>query len=445
MVCLRDIRCLFATAGLGWVLIASGCGAQAVGEPPEKKAKTVPVKTVVVAEEDVRRTSTQPATVHAYYRAEVRAKVSGYVEKIAADIGDVVEKGDTLAEIDVPEMEKQQQIIEARLARAKAEETRAEAGIALASANVESANAGLVQAQSEFERAEASLAAAEAEFSRTQDLVQRQSLQNRVLDEVRKKRDSELANRNAVNSAIDSARADVTVAKAKRTSAEADLKAAQAETKIAEKQLEEIKVLIGYATLKAPFAGLVTRRTIDPGDLVRESNEVGEGEPLFVVSQVDPVRVRVPIPEVDAASVSRGDTMTLRFPSFSGEEPLTAEVTRLAGDLDPNTRTMLVEAELENTDGKLLPGMFGEATITLSTKVAANMLPARAVRFQESGQPYVYVVGDDETVTIQDVVTGIDNGHSIEILSGVEPGQVVIDAHLKRFTDGQTVRRLPTK
>ena len=415
MVCTRDIRCLFGTAVIGWGLIASGCGAQAVGEPPEKDKKVVPVKTVAVAEEDVRRTSTQPATIHAYYRAEVRAKVSGYVGKIAADIGDVVEKGDTLAEIDVPEMEKQQQIIEARLARAQAEETRAEAGIALATANVESADAKLVQAQSEFERAEASLAAVEAEFSRTEDLVQRQSLQNRVLDEVRKKRDSELANRNAVNSAIDSARADVTVAKAKRTSAEADLKAAQAETKIAEKQLEEIKVLIDYATLKAPFAGLVTHRAIDPGDLVREANEVGEGEPLFVVSHVDPVRVRVPIPEVDAALVSRGDAITLRFPSFPGEEPITAEVTRLAGDLDPNTRTMLVEAELENTEGKLLPGMFGEATITLSTKVAANMLPARAVRFQESGQPYVYVVSDDETVTVQEVVTGMDNGHSIEI------------------------------
>ncbi|WP_166819690.1 efflux RND transporter periplasmic adaptor subunit [Thalassoroseus pseudoceratinae] len=443
MVRFPNCRCLMFAALMSWVTISSGCGAKAVGEPPEKTTKTVPVKTVAVATQDVRRTSTQPATIHGYYRAEIRAKVSGYIAAIHADIGDVVEEGTPLAEIAVPEMQKQLQIIEARLVRAKAEETRATAGIALAKANVESAEAGLVQAQSELKRADASLAAAEAEFSRTQDLVERQSLQNRVLDEVRKRRDSELANRDAVNSAINSARAKVTVSQAELTSAEADLEAAKAETTIAEKQLEEIQVLIDYATLKAPFAGLVTHRAIDPGDLVRESSEVGEGSPLFVVTQVDPVRVRVPVPEVDAAFVNRGDKMTLRFPSFAGEESITAEVSRLAGDLDPNTRTMLVEAELQNPDGKFLPGMFGEATITLSTKVAANMLPARAVRFAETGEAYVYVVGDDQTVSVQEVQTGIDMGHSIEILSGVVAGQMVIDAHLQRFTDGQTVQPLP--
>ncbi len=100
---------------------------------------------------------------------------------------------------------------------------------------------------------------------------------------------------------------------------------------------------------------------------------------------------------------------------------------------------MLVEAELPNPDQKLLPGMFGQATITLTTKVAANMLPARAIRFDESGQAYVYVIGQDETVSIVNVATGLDDGRSIEILAGVTTGQKVIDAHLKRFTAGQQV------
>ena len=100
---------------------------------------------------------------------------------------------------------------------------------------------------------------------------------------------------------------------------------------------------------------------------------------------------------------------------------------------------MLVEAELPNPDGKFLPGMFGSATISLSTQVAANMLPARAVRFDEQGEAYVYLLDENDKVDIVQVTTGIDDGRKIEILSGVEAGQKVIDAHLKRFTTGQKV------
>ena len=421
------------------LLTLSGCmNSDPVAQKTTTK-KAVPVKTVSVVQQDVIRTTTQPATVHPYYRTEVRAKVTGYVKTVKADIGDFVEEGAPLAVIDVPEMEKQRQILDARIRRYQAEEKRAEAGIDLAVANVQSTEARFVKATSELKRAEASLVAAEAEFNRTRDLVESQALEKRMLDEVRKKRDSEIANQEAMAAGINSAKADVVVAKAKQASAQADLQVAQAETAIARRQLEELDVLIAYAILNAPFAGVITQRSVDPGDLVRKGSEVGKGEPLFVISLVGTVRVHIPVPEADAALVSRGDAVTLSFPSFPAEEQVKATVTRLSGDLDPSTRTMLVEAEMKNRDRKLLPGMFGQATITLSTKVAANILPARAIRFDETGRAYVYIVGEDETVSVVQVTTGFDNGNSIEIRSGVQPGQQVIDAHLKRFTTGQKV------
>lgn len=435
-------HCALAAAASWLLFTLAGCSADSSAGKQKQAKQPVPVKTVSVTQQEIERTTTQPATVNAYYRAEVRAKVSGYVQKVQADIGDFVEAGTTLAVIDVPEMQKQRKVVKARITRSESEEQRAKSGIELAKANVQSAEASLVQAKAELKRTEAALAAAKAEFVRTRDLVRRQSLEDRVLDEVRKKRDSELANKDAVTSAIHSAEAQVAVAKAKLSFAKAELQAAEADTTIARGQLEELDVLIGYATLKAPFAGLVTRRSVDPGDLVREGSEVGKGEPLFVVSQVDKVRVHIPVPEVDAAHVSRGDAVRLSFPTFSGEPPMEGTVTRHSSDLDPSTRTMLVEAELPNPDRKLLPGMFGQASITLSTKVAANMLPARALRFEESGQAYVYVVTDDQTVAVVPVQIGLDNGHSIEIVSGLEPGQQVVDAHLKRFTTGQRVAPL---
>jgi RND family efflux transporter MFP subunit len=336
-------------------------------------------------------------------------------------------------------MQKQIQVLEARIGRYEAEELRAQAGIKLAEAGIESAEARLQQAKSSMSGAEASLAAAEAEFGRTSDLVDRQSLQRRMLDEVRKKRDTEVANQSSAESSIVSAEADVIVAQAELASAEANMAAAKSETEVAHKQLEELKVFMDYATLKAPFAGIVTSRSIDLGDLVQQDSQ---DKSLFVVSQIDKVRVQMPVPEAAAALVNPGDAVTLTLPSFSGETAIKTTVTRVSGSLDPSSRTMLVESELENKDNKLIPGMFGQASITLATNVAANMLPARAIRFAESGQAYVYALGDDETVSVIDITTGIDDGSKIEVLSGVSEGQRVIDAHLKRFKDGQKVALL---
>jgi multidrug efflux pump subunit AcrA (membrane-fusion protein) len=104
---------------------------------------------------------------------------------------------------------------------------------------------------------------------------------------------------------------------------------------------------------------------------------------------------------------------------------------------------MLVEAELPNPDGKLLPGMFGQALIKSSQSVASNRLPSRAVRFKEDGEAYVYVVAQDGTVKITPVTTGADDGVTVEIVEGLSSDQRVVDAHLERFAEGQRVLELP--
>ena len=442
--------CRFALAlspAIACLLTLAGCAEPAVTN--SKQPKVVAVKAVIVETKDLPQTTRQPATVLAFNEAKIRAQATGYITKLAADIGDYVQKGDTLAVISVPELEKQSEVMQARVRQSEAKETQANAGVELAKANVESAKAGLEQARSELTGAEATLAASEAEFSRTNDLVNRQSLQRRMLDEVRKKRDSEKANQSSAESMITAAEANILVAEAELAAAEADLVAVKSETVVAKKQLEELQVLVDYATLKAPFTGVVTKRSIDLGDLVQQDAQHGA---LFVVSEIDKVRVQMPVPEAAAAMVNPGDEVKLTFPSFTGESAITAKVTRVSGSLDPSTRTMLVESEIKNDDKKLIPGMFGQATITLDSKLAANMLPARAVRFSETGQAYVYALksgsdaGDeskgDATVSIINVTTGMDDGSSIEILNGVGKGEKVIDAHLKRFTTGQKVALL---
>ncbi|MCA9135598.1 MAG: efflux RND transporter periplasmic adaptor subunit [Planctomycetales bacterium] len=431
-----DSRKLLSLAAL--ITLFAGCRPASSVALKQVPDSPVAVRTVAVAETEVQQTTHQPATVRAYYRSEIRPKASGFVREIKVDIGDVVQAGDELVQIDVPEMLKRREVIQAKIQRLKAEEKRATAEVNLSDAQVRSAVAGLAETESEMNRVDASLAAAQSEFDRTTDLVERGSLQNRMLDEVRQKRDSQRAAKQAVASSIESAKANVTVAEARKAAAEADSEAALAETAIAQRELEELDVMINYATLRAPIAGVVTQRNVEPGDLVGQSDGPSS-EPLFVISQVDKLRVHIPVPESDASRVNVGDEVTLTFPSFSGQEPMKASVTRRSGSLDPSTRTMIVEVELANDDGKLLPGMFGQASISLSAKIAANLLPSRAIRFREDGQAYVYVVGQDETVTVASIETGWDDGSSIEVRSGLLPGQRVVDAHLKRFSDGQKV------
>lgn len=425
-----------------FVLSLAGCSMPAAAEPnaaaETKASKPVAVEIVAVAEQEIRRTSIQPATVHPFYTANIQAKIHGYVKEVRADIGDVVKAGDVLAVIDVPETAKQRQMSLALVDRQKAEALKAQSNIELAKANILAVAAMESETRSKLRQAEATLAAAEAEFRRTADLVQRGSIQPRILDEVRERRDSAEAGQKTVIATIDSAVANVAVAKARLAAAEADLKIAAAETATSEREVEQIDEMIKYATLTAPFSGVVTERNISPGNLVSERSS---DRPLFVLSQLDKVRIHIPVPENDAAFVTRGDSISVTFPSFSDEEAMTVPVTRMTGSLDPSTRTMLVEAEVANPNGKFIPGMFGQATITLSTTLAATVLPARAVRFTETGDAYVYSVAD-EKVTVVPVVTGADDGNTIEIASGLEHGQVVIGAHLQRFTDGQVVRAL---
>ena len=434
------LRPLISYCLIAILVCAVGCDRGRTVKKKTDRQEATLVKLVPVGETEIQRTSTQPATVHPYFRTEIRAKATGFVQDLKVDIGTPVTKGDVLAILAVPEMDKRKDVIEAKIRRFQAEELRFDSAIGLAKAEVESAEALVVEAEAQLGSIEASVSAAEAEFKRTEELVTNGSIEDRVLDEVRKKRDSQRALKQGTLSSIESARAQVVVAKAKLAAAEADVKAASANTQVTKSELEELAELINYATLNAPFDGIVTERNIEPGQLVSQDGH-GSSNPLFVVSQVSKVRVRIPVPESDAPYVNPGDEITLTFPSFASES-VTGTVSRTSGSLDPSTRTMIAECDVENANGKLIPGMFGHASIALTSKTMANTLPSRAIRFDESGNAYVYAVSDSGTVSIANIETGHDDGNTIEVVAGIDPGQQVIDAHIERFADGQKVRPL---
>ncbi len=354
------------------------------------------VKTISPQKTTIRRTSSQPATARAWHEAELFAKVTGYAIKVIAEIGDKVAAGQILMQVDVPELIK------------KYEKQRAELSLLDYKREQFQASVGVVRAE---------LGALQSEYDRVQILIKTKAVTQRVGDETKSRYES---------------------AKARLVVAEAEVKSATSSVMVGRKTLEETEVMMQYASLKAPFAGIVTQRSVDPGDLVRSGiASGGSGEPLFTISKVDVLRVTVPIPERDAVWVKKGDVAEMVFPALSGET-LKNVVARRSGQLDPETRTMAVEVDVPNASNHLLPGMYCKVEIIMQEKLAL-VVPSEAVRFDQTGDvSIVYVVKRDSILHVP-VKTGIDDGHNIEILSGLNGGEHVVTGMLGRLKNGQEV------
>ena len=219
----------------------------------------------------------------------------------------------------------------------------------------------------------------------------------------------------------------------------------RATTEVARRELEELAELLSYAELRAPFVGMITQRHVNPGDLIRNAQTGAnrEGQPLFAVTQVDRVRIRVPVPERDAPLVDVDDEARVTLQAL-GSRAFTGRVARTAGVLDQRTRTLLVEIDVPNPDGKLLPGMFGQATITLEPEAEKIVLPAGVVRYDESGKSYVYAVNASNQIEIVEVVTGWDTGQQIEVTEGLSGSERIVGKILGRLRAGQTVAVEPS-
>jgi HlyD family secretion protein len=433
------LRCFF----IAILASCSGCeqfAASPAKNAAEESANQLPrVELVRPVRKDLIRTTTQPATIHPYYQADIVAKVSGYFRDVNVDIGDEVMEGQPLCTLIIPEMNQQREQAVARQRRIAAELQRAEAAVEVSVAQVSAAEAGIEEACSNVERFEAQLVADRADLDRMQGLVQKQAATIAMLDEARAEHDVSEASKVAAQAAVRSARAKLQIAAAERRAAEAEIATAAARLAESETAIEEIDTMLAYTTLRAPFAGVITSRHIDPGDFVPgRPTAMAEQQPLFHVEQQSRLRVRVAVPERDAAAVDPGDPVVLNCDALPGEA-ITATVSRVARRLDPSTRTMTVEIDLDNQDGRLLPGMFGRATITTQVEAATLVLPASAIRTDSAGAAHVLIVDEAGAVQQVAVTTGADDGKEIQLIAGLSGDEQVIDSFVGSIQVGQQV------
>jgi RND family efflux transporter MFP subunit len=261
-------------------------------------------------------------------------------------------------------------------------------------------DAQLRQADAALSQAKANLDIANLNFARQQDLLQKKVASQQEYDQNR-------TNVDAMKAAVQAAQAN----------------------------MQNLTVMKDFQQLKAPFDGVVTRRNTDVGALISASNG---GQELFRVARTDILRVYVYVPQVYAAFVQDGSTAYLDFAEFPGEK-FQGKVAHIAGAIDPTTRTLETEIEVDNKNGRLFPGSFANVHLSLPLKKAPMVIPVNTLIFRSQGTQ-VAVVGKDGVVHLTNVTIGQDYGTSLEVTNGITPADSIIVNPSDSLADGAKVQ-----
>jgi RND family efflux transporter MFP subunit len=353
---------LVAMAALGFVLLSHTRSSQA-REGVEARARLTaagPKVSVVKAGRSpaARRVEVQ-AEARPYATVTLYAKVSGYLSEIHVDKGDPVKKGDLLARIEAPEIDKQ-----VLAARADAKNKRVNAARAL----------------------------------------------NLVKPGVVSQQDSDLA---------------------------------VASADVAEAQEQALAVQSHYEIMRAPFDGIITARYADPGALLQAATgSVTSAQPLLTISDVDRLRVYGYVDQQDAPFIKVGDPAEIALPQDRPHTSIAGQVARISSELDPKTRMMLVEVDLDNRERKIVAGSFLREILQISVPTLVTVPVAALV--MRGTKPFVAVVSSDGKVSYRPVRIADQDGVTLRLHEGVSEGDLVGLNVGDSLTEGARVQPLPS-
>jgi RND family efflux transporter MFP subunit len=381
---------LFALGG--FLLLAGGVSVgvwakysqqQQVTATAEQARDLVPSVRVATVEASPAAVSvTLPGTTAAFAAANIFARATGYIVKRNVDIGDHVTRGDLLAQLAVPELDDQ----------------------------ISQNEAMLDQLKSALDQAEAS----------------------RRLQQVTWDRDAPLVEKGWVT------RQQGTVDVQNLKGQEAAVAAAKHNVTAQENLVKQLYQNRDYASVVAPFNGVITQRNVDVGSLVQ--GNATSGTFMFEIMQEDVIRVMVYVPQDAAFGVAPGIEAILRVPEIPDRE-FPGKVTRIADALQPGTRTLLTEIDIPNPDGVLTPGIYCAIELRIPRKTPSLSVPADAMIFNRNGMQ-VAVVSDGKA-EIRKVNVKRDLGTRVEVDSGIKAGDQVILNPPVTLVDGSKVQPRP--
>lgn len=350
-----------------------------------------------------------PGDTEAIQAAPIYARVDGYLSKCYVDIGDIVRKGQVLADIDTPEMDQQ-------VLSLISSEEQARANLDNSKEAYQKAEADLRSAAANKSKAITDLQFHSRQLERYKELLSEGAVSAEDLDTRTQNYNAGAANLDAAKAAERSAEASVNSAKAAIHVAEAALSAAVASRK-------QYQATQSFKKVTALFDGVVVRRNVDAGVLISAGGDKSSSL-LFEIAKTDELRVFVYVPEPFVPYVHRGQEASLRFQEFP-KRSFKGVVCNIAGGIDPASRTLQVEIHVPNGKNELLPGMYAHVMFHCPAKIRAVMVPATTLQTRSDGG-FMYVVDSNNVVHMHKIEIGRDLGGQFEISSGIATGDKVV-------------------
>lgn len=415
-----------ATLGLGSLLMHSQAesGEAEHGDSSHDSELQTRVETVHPHAGGMAHTTVQPGSAHSYESADLYAKVSGYLSMQKVDIGSRVKRGELLAQIDVPELTKEYELAKAELEQQLAEVEQMKARVDSAIAEKNAAQAYVAQTEADLQRTEAERDFRDKQYRRIRELHEMRSVEERLVDEKLDQLHAADAAARAARSAVTTAQQQVAAAEARVASAKADLLVSGAKVRVAQAAVGKAQVMVSYTQILSPYDGVITHRNFHPGAFIRSPDQGGM-VPLLVVDRTDLMRIVVQIPDREVPFTQPGDPATIRFDALP-RTPFKGRIARIAESENLDTRTMRVEIDLPNPEGKIRDAMYGRVEIQLEPAHAGVTIPSACFAGDiQDGKALVYVV-ENGTVRTRPVVIGADNGTRAEVVSGLSPSDQVV-------------------
>lgn len=370
-----SVSVVLAGAGL-FGLLPKLTAKEALADNLKALESSVPrVEVIAPASGTTARSLKLPGSVRAREETIVYPRANGYVRSWKVDIGDKVEEGQLLAEIDTPELDQELDEARAELEKSKASLAQAEVGLAYAGVNLR----------------------------RSEGLVKEGIAPAQELDDRRAQNQIGEANVNVGKAAVSASLAKL-------------------------RQLSQLK---SYARIAAPFAGTVSSRSIERGALVSPST------PLFKIAATDSLRVFVSVPQNLAPYVVKDVKAKVRVREFPGRI-FDAVVARTSGTLDPASRTLNTEVSVPNQKGELLAGMYADVELDVAATRPFIEIPATALSNDAAGLR-VAIVDRDSKIRYRPITIERDAGATIVVASGLAGGERVVRVASASLSEGEQV------
>jgi RND family efflux transporter MFP subunit len=378
-----------ATVGAFSLLALTGCRGHTPAQTMDNAAAVGPqtVEVVKVVEQPLNVMLSLPGELTPYQTVALYSRVTGFVKTITVDRGSRVRAGQQLAALEAPELVAQRS-----------------------------------EAQSKLQGAEAQLAAVRAKADASASTYER------------------LKAASATPGVV--AGNDVVLAQKAVEADQSQISAATQNVEAARQALKSVSDMEGYLRITAPFSGVVTERNVHPGALVGPTGGPGTATPIVRIVVSNRLRLVIPVPEAYTAGVTNGTSLTFTVAAYPGQT-FTGTVSRISQSVDVATRTMAVELDVNNADGRLAPGTFCQVKWPVRRTAPSLLVPDGSVA-STTGRTFVIRVRGGRTEWV-DVKTGLTSGPLVEVFGDLQPGDEIAARGTDELKAGASVQVKQTK